>query len=396
MKKFWLRIFLAFGFVFCIGISILCGFGFANPAIDAAVSKESFESVYIDTIVDFIVPMPTDEQVSQIESDSSTGVSNMSPYYFGSTDISANEKTVSDVSTVFFAYPSKNQSTPYCSKRVVSGSANILEGEAAVDYSLTKSAGIKVGYTLKVAFYDLEMSFSVSSITKENSFLKGQTIAMMLTPDQQSKLLSSKAKYSGAYISASDVTKCKDYLSKNYKPLGKLRDRSEFSSDEAYQQWLSTFNSHDWSEEITDCGQNYQTLSTKYINIPNSIHRNAILSMVMLFILPLFAFVALWFIPTNQKKINDYLRRTGDYRRAFLFASSGIALDDACCITAFCIIFFVKFMSSSTFVPFSSISLIFFLSLTGSLTSCIISFIFVALVFEKKKKAVRLSQPVEK
>ena len=45
-------------------------------------------------------------------------------------------------------------------------------------------------------------------------------------------------RYNGAYVCSNDVNKTRDYLD-DYQPLGDLRSREEFSSDDAYQIYLN-------------------------------------------------------------------------------------------------------------------------------------------------------------
>lgn len=58
--------------------------------------------------------------------------------------------------------------------------------------------------------------------------------------------------YSGAYISASDRSQCEYYLRTEYKPLGRLKDRSEFDTEEAYLRHYENFMSASYSNELTD------------------------------------------------------------------------------------------------------------------------------------------------
>ena len=54
------------------------------------------------------------------------------------------------------------------------------------------------------------------------------------------------------YISASDYNTCQTYLTKDYRPMGRLKDRDRFDSDEQYQVHYDAIMSSGYANEITD------------------------------------------------------------------------------------------------------------------------------------------------
>ena len=58
--------------------------------------------------------------------------------------------------------------------------------------------------------------------------------------------------YSGVYIAADDYNACRTYLTTDYRPLGRLKDRDSFESDEQYQIHYDAIMSAGYANEITD------------------------------------------------------------------------------------------------------------------------------------------------
>ena len=63
---------------------------------------------------------------------------------------------------------------------------------------------------------------------------------------------SSDIQYSGVYIAADDYNTCRTYLTTDYRPLGRLKDRASFDSDEQYQIHYDAIMSAGYANEITD------------------------------------------------------------------------------------------------------------------------------------------------
>ena len=54
------------------------------------------------------------------------------------------------------------------------------------------------------------------------------------------------------YISAADYSTCRTYLTTDYRPLGRLKDREAFDSDEQYKIHYDAIMSTGYANEITD------------------------------------------------------------------------------------------------------------------------------------------------
>ena len=54
------------------------------------------------------------------------------------------------------------------------------------------------------------------------------------------------------YVFASDYAACKAYLTSDYRPLGRLKDKSQFTDDAQYQVHYDAIMSSGYANEITD------------------------------------------------------------------------------------------------------------------------------------------------
>ena len=73
--------------------------------------------------------------------------------------------------------------------------------------------------------------------------------------------------YSGMYISANDYNACRAFLTTEYRPLGRLKDRDQFSSDEQYQVHYDAIMSSGYANEITDFRIRENSLTTGNSNM---------------------------------------------------------------------------------------------------------------------------------
>ena len=273
MKKKRNQCYLLLGSILMLLVACLCSATFVKDNLNHASEKKCFESIYKNTSIDYIVPGPSFSQIEEIEKSNSTGITAITPYYETTTEVVINGKPVSGTS-ILFPFVEKIQFTPYCPARISAGAVTFGGGDAIVDQAYADRNNCDIGDLASILIAGHEYKFTIKSIAEKNTFYESGTIALILSADQASEIESAGIKYSAAYISASDQTKCKAYLYSEYKPLARLKDRSEFESDDVYSQHLQNFNDADWSKEITNCQENYKALSVKYENVQASITVN--------------------------------------------------------------------------------------------------------------------------
>ena len=148
---------------------------------------------------------------------------------------------------------------------------------------------------------------------------------MILTEDVAHQFEEAGIKYSAAYISADDAAACEAYLYSEYKPLSRLKDRSEFDSEDVYNQHLQNFNDADWSKEITNCQENYKVLSVKYENVQTGIWTNIII-MAIIVGLVIIVFNAVLLTNSDMKSFMKafLVKKSGTKEAVKAFYKSGI------------------------------------------------------------------------
>jgi hypothetical protein len=91
------------------------------------------------------------------------------------------------------------------------------------------------------------------------------------------------------------VPQCKTYLKDNYKPYGRLNDRSEFATEEAYQTHYQAFMSANYANEITDFGENAKSAEVVANEKFSSATKLLVLGAVIFFVVAIALDLALYF-----------------------------------------------------------------------------------------------------
>lgn len=280
MKKKRNQCYLLLGTLIMLLVACLCSFVFVKGNLEQAAKKNSFESIYVNTTIDYIVPGPSNSQIDELESTEGNGIKAVTPYYETATAIEINGRSVNGTS-IIFPFAEKMQYTPYGSARITNGATDLKGGDAIVDQAYLDKVGCGIGDNVSINIGDREYTFKITSVAETNTYYNNGTIALILTDDVARQFDEAGIKYSAAYISADDVAACEAYLYSKYKPLSRLKDPSEFDSEDVYNQHLQNFNDADWSKEITNCQENYKILSVKYDNVQTGIWTNIIIMAII-------------------------------------------------------------------------------------------------------------------
>ena len=280
MKKIWGKYYLLLGTILMVTLSAICSVAFVKSNVRQIQDKMSFESIYTDTSIDFIVPGPSYTQVKELENDKDNGIAAVTPYYETSVGLRINDNNAFGT-TIIMPSSDKLQYTPYGASRIISGDKNVTVGDAIADKVFAANNNIKIGDTAVLDISDEEYPFTVRSIAESNTYYNNGTIAVVLTDEQNEQLQANGVKYSAAYVSASNYEVCKTYLYNEYKPYSRLKDAADFENEDAYNQHLQNFENADWTKEITNCRDNYAGLSVKYENVGSGVCRNIVMAALL-------------------------------------------------------------------------------------------------------------------
>lgn len=251
MKGYWVRHRLLLTIILCITSAMVVGLLFAFPHIVQQADNYNAQSIYKNTDMDFIAPEPSYEQVTELEGQN--GVDKVFPFYLTKTQVSVNG--ASRTTTVLLSDQFQTVGiTMYNEARVIEKASAEVENAIYIDWQFSKDTGAKLGDTVSFSINNETVEFQVYAIYETNTIYDGGTILAQITAEQAVGIRNNSVNngYSGMYISAADYSTCRTYLTADYRPLGRLKDREAFDSDEQYQIHYDAIMSTGYANEITD------------------------------------------------------------------------------------------------------------------------------------------------
>ena len=262
MFFYWIRKrFIATMLVCCVlaAISVLL---FVIPAIKKQAEIYNSQSVYKNSKIDFIVPEPSFDQVSELPG--TNGIDKVFPYFLTKTQVEVNG--TSRTSTVLLSDQFDNIGfTMYNPDRLIAKSKTEYDNPIYIDWQFSHDTSAGIGDTVSISVAGNKMDFIVSAIYETNSIFDGGAILAKINQTQKEIIINQSKNngYSGMYVSASDYGTCQSYLKSEYRPLGRLKDRSQFESDEQYNLHYDAIMSSGFANEITDFRVQANSLNTK-------------------------------------------------------------------------------------------------------------------------------------
>jgi len=300
------------GIFLAIVLGVVCSLTLTKNSEEILFNKNTLESYYNGSNVDFIVPGPTKEQIVDIKKSENNGIQEIVPYYSFTMGILINAKNASGVGYVFQTADELNN-TPYNVQRIIKGKKPQI-GEAVVDYTFMKKNKCKIGDTVSLVYDSKELKYNIVAVAESNlEFTKHSgTVAIIIKEEDNQLFTNNKLKYSGAFVKSGNYEKCLNYLRNEYKPLSRLKDRESFDSDEAYQLHVDKFNAYDWMKETTDFQANYKSLSVKYENATKNVLIYQIIEAIII-IIAFLAFVLLaLYIKSHKNNMDIFMRKNKD------------------------------------------------------------------------------------
>jgi hypothetical protein len=251
MKYYWLRHRLPFAVVFVCTAVLFIGLISVYPYIDRQASEYNAQSVFVNTSFDFIAPDPSFEQIADITG--KNGIAQLFPFYATKTTVSVNGHTRSTQVLLSDQFENVDM-TMYNEARLIEKSDRAYENPILVDWQFCKDTSASIGDVVSIPLGNNTTEFTVSAIYETNAIYGGGAVlAKISTAERDAIAKNAKSNgYSGAYIVASDYSKCRTYLITDYRPLGRLKDRAVFDSDEAYNIHFHAIMDSGFANEITD------------------------------------------------------------------------------------------------------------------------------------------------
>lgn len=187
-----------------------------------------------ETSVDFIISAPSNDQVSEISS--LTHTDSVVPYVFRSVELRNNGKTI-ETNLYIIENANDLSSTVFSDKLVVKKTASNLGNALYISQDFAQLSKLSLNDDIDITIDGNSVRFQIAGIYRSDYRNVGGTLITILSDDVISAL-GGTYRYNGAYVCSNDVNKTRDYL-EDYQPLGDLRSREEFSSNDAYQIYLN-------------------------------------------------------------------------------------------------------------------------------------------------------------
>ena len=251
MTNYWIRQRLLFTLIISITLSLVVSVLFVSPYISQQATAYNNQSLYKNTSMDFVVPEPSYEQA--LELPGTNGIDAVFPFFLTKASVSINGK--SRTTTILITDQSQQlEHSMYNRKRLIQQADEAYSNPILVDWQFCKETGAKVGDTISLTIGSSSHEYRISAIYESNVLYDGGALLVQVSDEQMLSIRqgSQNNGFSGMYVTANDYDSCRQYLLTDYRPLGRLRARDQFSDDNQYQIHYDAIMSSGYSNEITD------------------------------------------------------------------------------------------------------------------------------------------------
>ena len=166
MFKYWMKNRILFDILVPIILVIVTAFAFLSPIFSNIGEARLMTSLYKNENLDFDIPSPSYEQISQLEGESF--IESVLPYFYTEADMSVNGKT-RETNLFFSDAFDKLDQTMYCQARLIEKSSQTYSNPILVDYQFVQDTGATLGSTVSVTFGTTKIDFQVSAIYETNT-----------------------------------------------------------------------------------------------------------------------------------------------------------------------------------------------------------------------------------
>lgn len=251
MTGYWFRHRFLFSLILCTAVAVITGSLFAYPCIVKQADTYNSQSIYKNTRIDFIAPEPSFEQVKELPG--THGIDKVFPFFMTKTSVYVNGTT--RTTTVLLSSQEQDlDATMYTEERLIEKTASEQENPILVDWQFCRDTSSRLGDTVAITINGNSTEFKIYAIYETNALYDGGAILALVSDEQIAAIQSQSSNngYSGMYVSASDYNTCRTYLTQEYRPLGRLKDRELFDDDSQYQVHYDAIMASGYENEITD------------------------------------------------------------------------------------------------------------------------------------------------
>ena len=207
------------------------------------------DSVKNNTNIKYIIPSPSLTQISELKEKPYVNQINTTSYL--NLEVVIDNNSV-EVPIIVIDSKTSLDNTPFSSKRLIKGSNHLEDGTVFIDYLFFVKNKVDINESLKIKIGTTTKTYKVSGIYETNTLVNSEVGSIFIyRSNELIDLLNENNKkliITNAYIDATNEIE-DDYLS-NYKAYGRLKERSEFPTEEAYQIHYNNFMNANFSAEI--------------------------------------------------------------------------------------------------------------------------------------------------
>ena len=348
MIKYWLKNRLLLDVLIPILSVVILTIAFISPIFANLSQVALAKSLYKSDGLDFDVPSPSYEQIAWLEEEGS--IESVFPYFFTKVELRVNGR--GRETNVFFSDAfEKLDQTMYCEERLIEKGEENYSNPLLIDYQFARDMDAKIGSIVSVQFGSVRVEFQVSAIYETNTYYENGAVMAKWEGQQKAAIegISPELTYSGAYIKATDILQCGQYLRAEYKPYGRLRDASEFTSQEAYEMHYNAFMAASYVNEIADFDFKGQAVKAEIEALERSAMQYKIVACIILVVMMLVANFLLW-IRRSERGYFKACQLRGE-TKVWLYYLMSILIQTVMLVGGVILATTVVVVSSSLYIP---------------------------------------------
>lgn len=236
-KRLHISVFDMVFLVVFLAASLLAEYSMSN----CRKTKELFNIE--NSYVDYTITAPSQEQIQAIKS--RDDIDHVTPYVFKTVDCNVTDKNIR--SNLFILESVDDiKYTSFSDELLIKKDSHKYENPLYISSDFAANAKLSLGDTVSIALQEKPISFSIQAVFESDHRYVGGTIMALMQGDVVSAIGNDYV-ISGAFIDSNDITTTNEFLN-DYVPLGDLRTRDEFDSDELYQIYLEERESTDFTK----------------------------------------------------------------------------------------------------------------------------------------------------
>lgn len=352
MLKYWTKNRMFPDILIPVALLLAITIAFIVPLYETLGEVRLAKSIYENEKLNFDIPSPSFSQISQLES--KNAIVSVFPYFYTKINLTVDGKK-RETNLFFSDTFDKLDQTMYCKSRLIENGNELYSNPILVDYRFVQDTGAKIGSIVSVTIGVTKIDFQVAAIYETNIYYDGGAVMAKWEGLQKDAItnISPKVVYSGAYVQAADYQQCKSYLETQYKPYGRLKDRSEFATQEAYDMHYNVFMSANYANEITDFTVKKQDAFSKVKAKENTVKLYTLMPIVILTISLIIYNLLMW-LRKSEKGYFSRKNMSGG-RNLTLYYLISILVQAAIIIGGTIIVIFVTPLNVPFYIPSSAI-----------------------------------------